>query len=397
MPNIVTKKKRFATRAVHPAGQIGIEGRGKPIATPIVQSASFFFEDTEDLAVALAKPSTAFSYSRVGNPTLDVLERTVADLEDAEAGLAFGSGMAAIHAVAVALCAAGDHVVAPASLYGGTFTLFKNLLARFGVEVTFADLNDHAAVKAAIRKNTKMLYAETISNPSLTVADLPALAAIAKEARVPLVVDSTFASPYLVRPMEHGADLVIHSATKYLGGHGDLIGGVVAGRSALIAEVKKIQVEVGGVLDPFTGFLLLRGIQTLALRMDRHCSSALKIAEFLEGHEMVQRVIYPGLKSHPFHAVAKRMLPRGFGGMVAFEVGGGRAGGAKVLHALQVFLRAASLGDTHSLAIQPAATSHRQMSADELAKAGISEGFIRLSVGIEDPEDLIADLAGALA
>ncbi len=364
--------------------------------TPIVQSASFAFEDSEDLAVALAKPGTHFAYSRVGNPTVDALERTIADLEDAEAGIASGSGMAAIHAAILAFCSAGDHIVAPASLYGGTFSLFKNVLARLGIESTFVDGYDLAAVeKAAAKPRTKVVYAETIANPALGVADLPELARIAHAAGARLVVDNTFASPALCRPCAHGADVSLHSATKYLGGHGDLIAGVAAGRSDAIDPIRKVVHQTGGILEPFTAFLLLRGVKTLPLRMERHSSNAARVAEFLAKNERVSKVIYPGLATHPHHALAKKLLATP-GGMVGFEVPGGRAEGAKVLHALELFALAGSLGDVDSLALQPSTTSHRQLDAKELAAAGISEGYIRLSVGIEDAEDLIADLGKAL-
>ena len=388
--------KGFSTRAIHTALRKP-EHASRPISTPIYQTASFAFDDVDGMATTLAKPESGFMYSRVSNPTIDVLERTVADLEEAPAGIAFGSGMAAIHAAFLAVCGAGDHVVAARSLYGGTFALLKNVLSRIGVESTFVDATDAGAVKAAMRANTKLVYGETIGNPALVVTDIAALAEVAHAGGAKLVIDSTFASPWLCRPVTLGADVVVHSATKYLGGHGDVIAGVAAGSAELVAKMRRVLIDVGGMADPFSAWLVLRGIKTLSVRMERHCSNALAIARFLEKHPKVTKTIHPALASHPQHALAKRMLPRGGGGMVACELAGGRAAGLKAMERLQVFLRAGSLGDVHSLAMLPSATSHRQMSPAELAAAGISEGFLRLSVGLEDEADLIADLEGALA
>lgn len=385
----------FSTRAVHAAVRPA-DVPSKAIATPIFQTASFAFDDVASMARTLAEPGSGFMYSRVANPTIDVLERTLADLEGAEAGVAFGSGMAAIHGVLVALLAPGDHVIAPTAAYGSTLTLLKGMLARFGVETTFVDSADPAVWQKAVRPKTRVIYAESISNPALTVGDLPGLAAVAKSAGAALVVDSTFASPWIVRPLEHGADVVLHSATKYLGGHGDVIAGVAAGSAATMKKVRHVLIDAGGMIDPFAAWLVSRGMKTLALRMERHSSTALAVAKALTTEKKVKRVLYPGLESHPQHALAAKLL-RGFGGMVAIEVEGGREGGLAMLEKLRLFLRAGSLGDTHSLAVQPATTSHRQLDAKELAAAGISEGMIRLSVGLEDADDLIADLRQALA
>ena len=389
------RRSGFATRAIHAAPLAG-EGNSRPVVTPIVQSASFAFDDTEELAATLHDPARGFSYSRVGNPTVDVFERTLADLEDAEACVGFASGMAAVHAVSLALCAAGDHVVSSGSVYGNTIGFFRDVLGRMGVETTFVDTADPAAVARAITPRTRMVYTEAIGNPALPVADLPRLSATAREKGVPLVVDATFATPWLCRPVPLGADLVLHSATKYLGGHGDVIAGAVSGSSALIDRVRRIAIDTGGILEPFTAWLVLRGLKTLSLRMDRHCASAMRIAERLAGHARVAQVVYPGLPSHPHHAVAARVLSHGFGGMVGVEIAGGREAAAAVQHGLRVFQRAGSLGDAHSLVLQPALTSHRQLSPDELRRAGIPEGFLRLSVGLEDPDDLLEDLETAL-
>lgn len=386
----------FSTRAIHTEVRTPAVA-SETIATPIYQTASFSFDHLDALAVAINDPENAFVYTRLSNPTIDVLERTVADLEGAEAGVAFASGMAAIHGVAVTLCRAGDHIVAPASLYGGSFSLFRHVLPKFGIETTFVKNGDYSAFREAMRPNTKMVYAETITNPSLNVADLPVLAELAHARGARLVVDSTFASPYLCRPIEHGADVVVHSASKYLGGHGDLIAGIACGKTETLRELRRMSIDLGGSVAPFISWLILRGLKTLSVRMERHSRSAMGVAEMLAAHPRISRAIYPGLTSHPDHAAAKKLLSRGFGGMVAFEVRGGRAAAARAVDRLELIKRAGSLGDTHSLALQPATTTHRQLSAGELLEAGISEGFVRLSVGLEDLEDLCADLDRALA
>lgn len=388
-------RRGFATRAIHAS----LEARSipsRPVATPIFQSASFAFEQVDAMATTLASPETGFMYTRVSNPTVDVLERTLADLEEADAGLAFASGMAAVHAAFYGLLKGGDHVIAPHAFYGNSHSLLRSLAARIGVEVSFVDAADLAAVRAAVRPSTRMIYAETIANPTLVVADVPELAGIAKKAGARLVLDSTFATPWLCRPVALGADVVVHSASKYLGGHGDVIAGVAAGNADSIAAMKRVAIDCGGIAEPFTSWLVLRGIKTLALRMERHCATAAVIAERLERHPKVRRVVYPGLASHPQVELARRMLRAG-GGMVAFEIAGGRDAGVRFMEKLAVFQRAASLGDVHSLAMLPSATSHRQLDPKELAAAGITEGFVRLSAGLEEPADLVADLESALA
>lgn len=387
--------KGFSTRAIHTSLK-NPEVPSRPVATPIYQSASFEFEKAAGMADTLAHPEAGFMYSRVSNPTVDVLERTLADLEEASSAVAFASGMAAVHASAYALVKSGDHVIAPKAFYGNSYSLFRSLFAKLGVEASFVDIADLAAVRDAVRPSTRMIYAETIANPTLVVSDIPALGEIAKKAGARLVIDSTFATPYLCRPVTLGADLVLHSLSKYLGGHGDVIGGIVAGNPDVMGLVKRVAIDVGGILEPFTAWLVIRGMKTLSLRMERHSSNAKAIAERLATHAKVKGVVYPGLPSHPQHAIAKRMLKTG-GGMVSFELAGGREAGVRFLEKLKVFLRAASLGDAHSLALVPSATSHRQFDAKQLAEAGISEGFVRLSAGLEEPEDLLADLEAALA
>jgi methionine-gamma-lyase len=389
------KQLGFSTRAIHVEAQTpSIASR--TIVTPIYQTASFAFDRMEEIPAAIHDPEHAYVYSRLSNPTADIVERTIAELEGGAAGLTFASGMAAIHGVFATLCKAGDHIVAPVSMYGGSFSLLRQILPRFGVETTFVKNGDHDAVREAMRPNTKVVYSETIGNPALFVSNIPLLAEIAHGRGAKLVIDSTFASPYLCRPLEHGADVVVHSASKYLGGHGDLIAGLAVSTAETMKEIRHTSIDVGGAIAPFVAWLLLRGLKTLAVRMDRHCGSARQVADFLARHPKVERVVYPGLASHPDHAVAAKLLSRGFGGMVAFDVRGDRAVAARAMDRLKIIKRAGSLGDVHSLALQPAATSHRQLSPEELVKAGISEGFVRLSVGLEDPGDLCADLDQAL-
>lgn len=388
-------KRGFATRAIHTSLK-NPDVPSRSVATPIFQSASFSFEHVGGMADTLAKPDAGFMYSRVSNPTVDVLERTLADLEEAHSAVAFASGMAAVHAAAYSVVKHGDHVIAPAAFYGNSFSLFKSMFERLGVESTFVDIADLAKVRDAVRPNTRMIYAETIANPTLVVADIPSLAEIAKKAGAKLVVDSTFATPYLCRPITLGADLVLHSLSKYLGGHGDVIGGAVAGTEAVMPAVKRVAIDVGGILEPFTAWLVIRGMKTLSIRMDRHSATAAALAAKLSGNPKIKRVIYPGLESHPQHALAKKILRTG-GGMLALDLAGGRDAGARFMEKLKVFLRAGSLGDAHSLAMVPSATSHRQLDAKQLEAAGISEGFVRLSVGLEDADDLLADIEGALA
>jgi methionine-gamma-lyase len=388
--------KRFDTVAIH--GVPGPTSPGRPVVAPIVQSASFAHEDADTLAATINELSPGFTYSRLGNPTIDDLARRVAALEGAEEAVVFGSGMAAITGALLAELEAGDHLVAPRSLYGGTYSLLQKLLPRLGIETTFADLRDPEAVAVAARRpRTRVVYAETIANPTMDVPDLARLAAAAHAAGAILVVDSTFASPWLCRPLAHGADVVVHSATKYLAGHGDVIAGVVATSAARAARVRKVQADTGGIASPFSAWLATRGVKTLPLRMERHCTSALRIARALAAHPAVEAVHYPGLPSHPDHAVAARLLREGrFGGMVGFDLRGGLDAGRRFQNALKLVARAGSLGDVHSLALHPASTSHRQLEPAVRRAAGIGEGYVRLSVGLEDPEDLLEDLNGAL-
>lgn len=396
MPKRKTPPQGFTTRAVH-ASEGGDPVVQQSLATPIYQAATFAFDDIDDFAaVAQSKISGGYLYSRWANPTVDALARAVASLEGAEAATALASGMAAIHGAVSALARKGDHIVASKHLYGGTYGLLSHMPARAGIDVTFVEPADHDEVQAAFTSRTKILYFETIANPTMSVADIDALTAIARSGKAKTVVDATFTSPYLLQALDHGADLVVHSATKYLGGHSDVTAGVVAGSSKLIAAVRNDGMEYGATLAPMEAWLTLRGIQTLALRMERICSNAMALAHFLASRNGVKAVHYPGLPSHPQHALAKQLMPRGFGGMIAFEVAGGRKAGRAFLERVRVAAAAASLGGTKTLVVHPASVTHTQLSATQRRAAGITDGLIRVSVGIEDPEDLIADFDRAL-
>ncbi len=396
MPDNIQRPPAFSTRAIRLASQFDHDLPGTPLNVPIVQTANFSFESAEVYAEVINERAPGYSYTRLGNPTVATFERALADLEGGEMAVAFASGMAAISAAIIAHVRAGDHIVSSNAIYGGTNGLFNHVVPAWGVEVTYVDTNDLAAVKGALRPSTRIVYAETIGNPTLRVPDLAALAALAHDAGALLLIDNTFASPYLCRPLEHGADLSIHSATKYVSGHADTIGGVVVGSAEHAEPVRKMAHLIGGVLAPFNAFLLCRGLKTLALRLDRACQTAQRLAEFLEGHPRIACVHYPGLASHPDHALAARQL-RGPGGMVAFEVAGGFEAAAKFQDSLRLIALAASLGECHTLVTHPASTTHRQYSPEERRASGITDGFVRLSAGLEDPEDLIADLRQALA
>ena len=383
----------FSTRALRAATR-SPEVAQRPYAVPIYQSATFATDDAAELGDVLGDRSPGYAYSRLGNPTAEAMAAAIAEVEGAEAGFGFASGMAAVHAAIVSYVGAGERVVASKSLYGSTRALLVGVLARFGVETVFVDPTDPDAVEQALTPRTRLLYLETISNPTLVVPDLAELIRRAHAAGVPVAVDNTFASPYLCRPIELGADIVIESCTKWIGGHSDVLAGAVVGNRARIAAVRDVQIDTGGIVGPFSAFLVLRGLETLATRMDRHCATALALARELERHETVARVFYPGLASHPQAAVAQRELRAG-GGMVALDVGS-RETAARFIDALSLPERTASLGATKTIAVHPPSTSHRQLDDRELAEAGIAPGLVRVSVGLEDVEDLIADFAGAL-
>jgi len=376
-------ERGFTTRAVH-AGRTSEPVVQEPASVPIYQSAPFIFNDMEQFAaVGKAKISGGYLYTRWANPTVEALARTIASLEGAESAACFASGMGAIHAAVASRVAAGEHIVSARQIYGGTYGLFNDYLPRTGVEVTFADMTDLDAVASAFRDATRVLYFETIGNPTLPVADVDALVALGRRHDATVIVDATFTTPYLFDAVSHGVDLVVHSATKYLGGHSDATAGVVAGTAEATAAIRHLGIDYGGCLAPLDAWLTIRGIQTLALRMDRICANALALATRLEGLHGVERVTYPGLASHPQFALAQKLLPRGFGGMLTFEVAGGVAAGRRVLERVRLASPAASLGGTKTLIVHPASITHTQLSREEREAAGITDGLLRVSVGIE--------------
>ena len=386
-------ERGFATRAVH--GAIAPEVHQVPASVPIYQTATWRFDSSEEFAEVSQRRRPGQVYSRgFGNPTVDALELTMADLEGTAAAMGFASGMAAIHATLTTLAREGQRVVASRELYGGTFSLLSKVLPGYGVEVTFVDPHDLDAVSRAL-PGAACFYVETITNPLVTVADLAALADVCRDGGVPSVVDNTFASPYLCNPATLGFDLVLHSATKYIGGHGDLIGGVVCGSAESIEAIRSMAIDTGGTMQALEAWLCLRGLATLAIRMDQHGRSAARLAGALDEHPKVQRVHYPGLPEHPHYEIARKQL-RGFGGMLALEVPGGVGGGARVADALELAWIGGSLGTTRTLVAHPASTTHRQLEPGARRAAGIGDGLLRVSVGLEEPEDLIDDFMRAL-
>ena len=417
----------FDTLSVH-AGQ-----RPDPVtgsrAAPIYQTTSFVFQDTAHAAGLFSVGRAGYVYSRIANPTVAVLEERVAALEGGVGAVATASGMAAIHLAVMTLVEAGSHIVSSRALYGGTHNLFTYTLPRFGVTTTLVDPRQPAAFARAIQANTKLIYAETIGNPRCEVLDIPAVAEVAHAAGIPLVLDATLTTPALLQPFAHGADIVVHSLTKFIGGHGVAIGGCVvdagrfdweaSGRFPRLTEpdpglhgidftedfgpcafIMRARLEglrdFGAVLSPTIAFQFLQGLETLPLRMARHVENAQAIVAYLARHDAVERVTYPGLPEHEDHALAARLLPKGCGAVFSFELKGGRTAGRKFIEALQLFSHLANVGDAKSLVIHPATTTHARLDADALNKAGIAEGLVRLSIGLEDPQDLIDDLARAL-
>ena len=387
----------FSTRAIRAASRAP-EVNQTPTSVPIYQSATFASADADELGRVAADGRAGYAYSRISNPTTSALGAAYAELAGGAAGAALASGMAAIHAALASLVTAGDRVVAPLAAYGSTRTQFARRFGGFGVRVEFVDTTDLDAVATALAASpTRVLYAESIANPTTHLADHAALAELAHRHGARYVVDNTFASPYVCRPLALGADLVIESATKFLGGHSDVIAGVVAGPSDMVAEVERVQVDTGATLGPLEAFLVLRGIMTLAIRVERHAATAASLAAWLEAQPGVRSVLYPGLASHPQHEVALRQFRPGVaGGMLAFEVEGGRVAGRALIDALTLPELTASLGSVHTMVVHPPSTSHRQSNEADLLAAGITPGLLRVSVGLEDLEDLEADLAVGL-
>jgi len=381
-------KHRFGTRAIH-AGQPPDPTTGA-VMTPIYATSTYVQESPG--------VHKGFEYSRSQNPTRFAYERCVADLEGGRRGFAFASGLAATSTI-LELLDSGAHILAADDLYGGTFRLFERVRKRSaGLKVTFADLSDPAKLANSVRPNTRMIWVETPSNPMLKIVDLAAIGAFARERGVLAVADNTFATPYLQRPLEHNFDIVVHSATKYLNGHSDVIGGVaVVGDGDLGDRLAFLQNAVGAIAGPFDSFLAMRGLKTLHLRMERHCANGQRIAEWLEQHPAVERVIYPGLLSHPQHQLAARQMTGGFGGMITAILRGGLAKSRRFLERCSVFALAESLGGVESLIEHPAIMTHASVPPEQRAALGIADTLVRLSVGVEDVEDLIADLAQALS
>jgi methionine-gamma-lyase len=383
------------TNAVH-AGE-GICPRTGAVDTPIYQSSTFAFENAEEGAALFSHQQEGYVYTRYGNPTLRALEDKIAILEGAETAQATATGMAAISAVVLGLLKSGDHLVSARSVYSAAFDLFYRKLPSWGVETVFVESTAPEDFAKAVRGNTKLIYIETPSNPVLNILDIGAIASMARSRGIPIAVDNTFATPFNTRPLELGTDLVIHSATKYLCGHGDAMGGIVAGERKIIQEIAvETHRDLGGVMSPFNAWLILRGLRTLPLRMERHNTNAMRIAEFLQGHPKVERVFYPGLRSHPGHETARKQM-RGYGGMLSFIVRGGIEAGRHVLNHVKLCTLAVSLGDTRTLITHPASTTHVVVPREKRLEIGIYDGLIRLSVGVEDAQDLIDDLAQALA
>lgn len=418
---------KFDTLALH-AGQ-----RPDPVtgarAQPIYQTTSYVFRDSDHAAALFNLERAGHIYSRISNPTVAVLEERVAALDKGVGAVATASGHAALHLGIVTLMGQGAHIVASASLYGGSVNLFTHTLPRFGITTTFVKPRDLDGFAAAIRPETRLIFAETIGNPGLEVLNTPALAEIAHRAKLPLMIDNTFGTPYLCRPIEQGADIVLHSATKWLGGHGIALGGVLVdggrfdwedsglfptltepyagyhgidfaeefGPQALSMRARAEGLrDFGACMNPTNAFHLLQGIETLPLRMERHMANTAKVLEFLEGNEAVAWVLHPSLPSHPDHALAKRLLPKGAGSIVSFGLKGGRPAGACFIESCRLASHLANVGDAKSLVLHPASTTHQQMDAAQLAAAGVGEDMVRLSVGLEDPDDIVDDLRQAI-
>jgi O-acetylhomoserine (thiol)-lyase len=416
----------FSTRQLH-AGQKPDIATGSR-SVPIYQTTSYLFHDTDHAARLFSLEEKGHIYTRISNPTTEVLEVRLADLEGGSGAIATASGHAAQVTAILTLCQAGDHIVSAQTLYGGTISQFRYTFPRMGIEVTLVDSSDPGNFRRAIRPNTKILYGETLGNPLVNVFPFEQVAAIGREFHIPLMIDNTFGTPYLCRPFEWGANIVTHSTTKFIGGHGTSIGGAVVdggnfdwaasgrfpnftdpdpsyhgvvyaslGLTAFITKARaQVLRDVGACQSPFNAWLFLQGLETLSLRMDRHVQNAQAVAEFLEKHPRVNWVKYPGLPSHPDHALAQKYLPKGPGALLGFGVKGGRAAGAQFINNLQLISHLANVGDAKSLAIHPASTTHSQLSEEEQIQAGVTPDFIRLSIGIEDVEDILWDLEQAL-
>ena len=389
-------QQSFSTRAIH-YGYDPLAHDGA-LTPPIHFTSTFAFETAQVGGEMFSGERAGHVYSRISNPTLDLLEQRIAVLENAEAGLAFASGIGAITGALWTLLGPGDEIIVDKTLYGCTFSFLHHGLAKFGVKVTHVDLTHIEALAPSMSDKTKLIYFETPANPNMRLVDIQAVSDIAHENGAKVLVDNTYATPYLTQPISRGADLVVHSATKYLGGHGDLIAGLLAGPKELVDEIRLYGLKdmTGAVMSPMTAMLIMRGLKTLELRMDRHCQSALNVAHFLESSEAVSKVWYPGLKSFEQHDLAKTQM-NGFGGMIAFELKGGLEAGQKMMDALKMIHCAVSLGDAETLIQHPASMTHSTYTAEERMRHDISDGLVRLSIGLEGIDDILHDLEQSLA
>ena len=423
----MTREFKFETLQLH-AGQV-VDATTKSRAVPIYQTTSFVFEDTQEGADLFALQKAGNIYTRITNPTTSAFEERIAALEGGVGALATASGMAAITYTILALAHAGDHVVAASTIYGGTFNLLKETLPRYGITTTFVDIDNLEEVEAAIKDNTKLVLIETLGNPVINIPDIEKIAEIAHKHQIPLVADNTFATPYLINAFSHGVDIAVHSATKFIGGHGTTIGGVIVdsgkfdwaasgkfpqfvnedpsyhnlsytrdvGAAAFIVAARvQLLRDMGAALSPFNSFLLLQGLETLSLRVERHVQNAEKIVDFLVNHPKVEKVNYPKLADSPYHALAEKYLPKGVGSIFTFHVKGGEAEARKVIDSLEIFSNLANVADAKSLVVHPATTTHAQLSDSDLEAAGVTKNQIRLSIGLENVDDLIEDLRLAL-
>ena len=423
----MTREFKFETLQLH-AGQV-VDATTKSRAVPIYQTTSFVFDDTQEGAELFALQKAGNIYTRITNPTTSAFEERIAALEGGVGALATASGMAAITYTILALAHAGDHVVAASTIYGGTFNLLKETLPRYGITTTFVDIDNLEEVEAAIKDNTKLVLIETLGNPVINIPDIEKIAEIAHKHKIPLVADNTFATPYLINVFSHGVDIAVHSATKFIGGHGTTIGGVIVdsgkfdwatsgkfpqlveedpsyhnisytrdvGAAAFIVAARvQLLRDMGAALSPFNSFLLLQGLETLSLRVERHVQNAEKIVDFLVNHPKVEKVNYPKLPDSPYHALAEKYLPKGVGSIFTFHVKGGEAEARKVIDSLEIFSNLANVADAKSLVVHPATTTHAQLSDSDLEAAGVTKNQIRLSIGLENVDDLIEDLRLAL-
>lgn len=387
-------KKHFDTLAIHAAEE---EDQNQSLNYPLYLTSTFTFTDIQQADDTFSFKRKAFVYTRGGNPTINLLEKRIAALENGKNAVAFASGMAAISSVLLSLVKTGEEILSHTTIYGSTYSTITQLFARYGIKSNFIDMTNLDSVKQAINKDTKVIYFETPTNPSLEIIDIEAITKIAKTANVKVVIDNTFATPYLQRPLELGADIVVHSATKYISGHGDIVGGLaIASDEEYLNELKfGYMCELGGVISPFNAWLLLRGMKTLSLRMQRHEENAKAIVDFLSKHPRVEKIMYAGLPSHPGHAIAKKQMS-GFGGIISFELQGDENDARKCVENMEMAKLAVSLGDAETLVEVPALMTHRSYSAEALQKLGFSRKTIRISTGLEHHKDIIDDLAQAL-